>query len=151
MSQSALIDVVIRHPRERKSKCSLEPLRDRPDLCFHTANPGFSFDGTGFLLLEIGAPPIGPDDARLPILLLDGTWRLLPALRKSITGCPVPRSLPGNFVTAYPRRSKISPDPRAGLASVEALYLARSLQCRPTEGLLHAYLWRDAFLSQFAS
>ena len=145
-----LQDVVIRHPRERKSKCSLQPLRGRPDIRFFTAVSGFSFDATGFILLQVGAPVLSAADAQLPLLLLDSTWRLLPRLEAALAGTPVPRSLPPTIRTAYPRASKITPDPPAGLASVEALYAARRLQCRPLQGLLDHYPWRDLFLAQFA-
>ena len=39
-----LVDIVIRHPRERKSKCSLEPLRHRDDIRFLVFRPDLSFD-----------------------------------------------------------------------------------------------------------
>lgn len=145
----SLQDVIIRHPKERLSKCSLEPLRGRDDLLFHAARPGFTFDASGYILLQVDAPILSPEDGQLPLLLLDSTWRLLPKLQKCILGTPVPRSLPGHVSTAYPRVSKTSEDPSAGLASVEALYCARMLQGRPTEGLLEHYHWRDQFLRQF--
>ncbi|MEX0325137.1 MAG: hypothetical protein AB3N33_03515 [Puniceicoccaceae bacterium] len=144
-----LVDVVIRHPRERLSKCSLEPLRGRPDLLFHTAREDFHFDATGYILLKVDAPELSRKDSGLPLLLLDSTWRLLPRLESALTGQPVPRSLPARVRTAYPRVSKISLDPSRGLASVEALYLARRLQGRDASGLLDQYHWREPFLAQF--
>ena len=144
-----LQDVVIRHPKERKSKCSLEPLRQRPDIRFYNAIEGFKFDATGYILLRVDAPVLSPTDSHLPLLLLDSTWRLLPRMEAALTGEPIPRSLPPSLVTAYPRVSKISPDPTRGLASVEALYAARLLQGRATDGLLEQYFWRDEFLAQF--
>ena len=146
-----LQDVVIRHPRERKSKCSLQPVRHRPDLRFYTAAPGFCFDATGCILLTIEAPVLSPADAALPLLLLDSTWRLLPRLQATLTGNPIPRSLPESLHTAYPRVSKIAADPVRGLASIEALFAARYLQGRPVEGLLDQYHWKDAFLAQFGA
>lgn len=142
-------DVIIRHPKERRAKCSLEPLRNRKDLCFHTARPGFVFDATGYVLLAIDAPLLSSGDRSLPLLILDSTWRLLPRLEAVIRGSPVRRSLPPSVRTAYPRISKISPDPSAGLASVEALYAARKLQNRDTSGLLDHYRWKAPFLAQF--
>ena len=142
-------DVIIRHPKEKKSKCSLEPLRDRADLCFHLASPGFSFDATGYLLLSIDAPEISAADSGHPLLLLDSTWRLLPRLEEKVSGTPLRRSLPHTVRTAYPRVSKTHPDPSAGLASVEALYTARLLLGRPLKGLLDHYYWKDDFLQQF--
>lgn len=142
-------DVVIRHPKERKSKCSLQPLRDRPDLRFLNAVSGFRFDATGFILLSVDAPVLSPDDAPWPLLILDSTWRLLPQLEALLDGEPRRRALPSGFRTAYPRNSKISPDPIGGLASVEALFLARYIQGRPDISLLEDYYWRDSFLRQF--
>ena len=146
-----LQDVILRHPRERKSKCTLKPLRLRDDLRFYNARPGFRFDATGYVLLTLDAPALSASDAGLPLLLLDSTWRLLPSLEVCVTGNPVRRSLPAALQTAYPRSSKISSDPLPGLASVEALYAARRLQGRPTTGLLDHYHWRDQFLAQFAT
>ncbi len=145
----SLKDVIVRHPKERLSKCSLQPLRDRPDLRFIKARPDLRFDATGYVLLAIDAPVLSNEDAGLPLLLLDSTWRLLPSLQACLTGHPIPRSLPASLRTAYPRISKISTDPARGLASVEALYAARLLQGRDTAGLLEHYHWRDAFLAQF--
>ena len=150
-SSTDRVDVVIRHPKEKKSKCSLQPLVGRNDIRFLLASPGFRFDATGYLLLRIDAPPISPRDACLPLLLLDSTWRLLPQLEATLCGDPVPRSLPPSIRTAYPRVSKIRPDPVRGLASVEALYAARLLAGRPVDGLLDHYHWRDAFLCQFGN
>lgn len=142
-------DVVIRHPKERKSKCSLQPLVGRKDIRFLEARPGFTFDATGYVLLSVDAPVLSEQDAGLPLLLLDSTWRLLPKLEAALTGSPVARSLPACLKTAYPRVSKISADPARGLASVEAFYAARLLQGRPVQGLLDQYHWREEFLRQF--
>lgn len=137
--------VILRHPDENLAKCSLEPLRGRPDLRFVEATPGVSVDGTGHVLLEVGAPRLGPDDAAMPLLLLDGNWKHLPWLRARVTGIPVARSLPP-VATAYPRRNAEGRDPAEGLASVEALYLARRLQGADDRSLLAHYRWREAFL-----
>ncbi len=145
----SLQDVIIRHPKERLAKCSLEPLRARSDLVFYTARPGFSFDTTGYILLCVDAPVLSEQDSELPLLLLDSTWRLLPKLEKCLTGEPLSRSLPPHIVTAYPRISKLTEDPTNGLASVEALYCARWLQGRPVDGLLDHYHWKQPFLRQF--
>ena len=170
--------VIVRHPKERLSKCSLQPLRKRGDLLFRRATDRFRFDATGFILLAVEAPRLSEKDASLsndedaglrhrlieagfnqnslardgslkrPLLLLDSTWRLLPQLEEKIEGDPICRSLPENSVTAYPRISKIAEDPAAGLASVEALYLARKILGDDDPSLLQHYYWRDAFLDK---
>lgn len=145
MRQSQTVDVIIRHPKERRSKCSLTPLEGRGDLRFHRARPGWEFDATGFIVLGLDAPVLSELDAERPLLLLDSTWRLLPQLESCLRGQCLRRSLPA-VETAYPRVSKISKDPMGGLASVEALYFSRLLQGRNDSGLLDAYYWRDGFI-----
>jgi len=139
---------VIRHPKERIAKCSLRFLHERPELTFLRAKPGFRFDATGFVLLAVEAPPLSPADAAHPLLLLDSTWRWLPQLLACVHGEPIQRSIPGNLRTAYPRVSKVFEDPAAGLASVEALYVARRLLGDDDPSLLEGYHWRTEFLAQ---
>lgn len=142
---------VIRHAKERIAKCSLRFLHDRPEMTFLRARPGFTFDGSGFLLLEVDAPPLSAADAGRPLLLLDSTWRWLPQLRACVRGQVVPRSIPGNVATAYPRTSKVFDDPDGGLASIEALYLARRLLGDRDDSLLEGYHWREQFLANVAA
>ncbi len=136
---------IIRHPKERRSKCSLTPLEGREALSFHRARLGWTFDMTGFTVLALGAPEMSEADAGRPILLLDSTWRLLPQVEACLVGEGVRRTLPA-VPTAYPRISKIAEDPMGGLASVEALYLARLLIGERDDSLLSSYHWRKEFL-----
>ena len=141
---------VIRHPKERLRKCSLRALHERPEFTFHKATAGFSFDATGYLLLAVDAPPLtaadrGPGEQAL--LVLDSTWRWLPELLRCITGEPIRRSLPAGIATAYPRVSRTHQDPAGGLASVEAVYLAKRILGEDDESLLGGYHWREQFLA----
>ena len=138
---------VIRHPKEKIRKCSLRFLHERPEMTFLRGKPGFQFDATGFTLLAVEAPPLSLADAGRPLLLLDSTWRWLPQLLACVTGTPVLRSIPGDLRTAYPRVSKVFEDPEAGLASIEALYVARKLLGDDDASLLDGYHWKEAFLA----
>ena len=140
--------VVIRHPNENLAKCSLTPLHGRPEIEFLVGEGDMRFDATGHIVLAVDAPVISPADAGKPLLLLDTTWVLLPKLINRLTGTPVYRSLPDAVRTAYPRVSKMHRDPAAGLASVEALYLARKLLGDDDLSLLDGYYWKDAFLAK---
>lgn len=144
---TAIPTTVIRHQKERIAKCSLRFLHDRPEMTFLRARPGFRFDATGHTLLAVGAPALSPADAGRPLLLLDSTWRWLPQLMACVTGTPVLRSIPGEVRTAYPRVSKVFEDPAAGLASIEALYLARKLLGDDDPTLLDGYHWKEPFLA----
>lgn len=150
MSPEPTMDVVLRHPKERKSKCTLEPLRGRSDLRFLQARPGLQFDADSYILLSPEGVPLGEADVGRPLLLLDSTWKLLPALERCVAGSPRLRCLPAGLRTAYPRRSRDGSDPESGLASVEALYAARRLLGRRDDSLLESYHWREAFLRQWA-
>ena len=104
---------VIRHPKERRSKCSLRPLEARSEITFHRARPDWSLDVSGFTILALGAPELSPADAGRPLLLLDSTWRLLPQLETCLRGEGIRRTLPA-VPTAYPRVSKLTADPSRG-------------------------------------
>lgn len=143
---SSVATTVIRHPKERIRKCSLRFLHDRPEMTFLRGRPAMRFDATGFLLLAVDAPPLSTADAGRPLLLLDSTWRWLAQLEACVEGEPIRRSIPGGLHTAYPRVSKVFDDPAGGLASIEALYVARKLLGDDDPGLLDGYHWKDDFL-----
>lgn len=141
---------VVVHPKERRRKCSLEPLRGRPGLRFVDFEHGVSIDASGHVVLEIGAPLLTPADGGAPLLVLDATWRLLPELRHALVGGFVCRSLPRALRTVYPRRARGGGDPPEGLASVEALFAARCLLGARDDALLAGYRWKQEFLAACA-
>lgn len=138
--------ILLIHPKENRAKCSLEPLRGRPDLRFVNFTKHAALELTGYVRLSVEGPPLSEADAAAGILLIDGSWRHAARMHERFAAVP-PRSLAG-FRTAYPRTSKLFTDPPAGLASVEALYIAYRILGRPTAGLLDDYRWRDEFLRQ---
>lgn len=140
-----VLATILRHPAENLAKCSVEPLRGRPDLEFVEAEGPAVVRGEGRILLEVGAPVLTAGDAGRGLILLDGNWKHVPRLRQRVTGNPLPRSLPP-VATAYPRRNAEGSDPAEGLATVEALYLALRLMGRDDPSLLAGYRWREAFL-----
>jgi pre-rRNA-processing protein TSR3 len=147
MDSSSVPTTIIRHPREKLSKCSLTPLHDRPEMTFLRWKPEFEFDASGFTLLAVDAPALTVEDANRPLLILDSTWRRLPSMERSIVGAPVRRSIPAAVETAYPRVSRDGSDPVGGLASVEALFVARALIGDYDPSLLVGYYWAEAFLA----
>lgn len=137
---------VIRHPKENRQKCSLRHLHEHPEFEFFNAVDGFSFDASGYTLLEIDAPTMSEADAQRPILLLDSTWHLLPKIRAKVYGNFVPRSLPLSIKTGYPRVSKMHSDPN-GLATIEALYVALKFAGRPNPSIIREYPFALHFLT----
>ena len=136
--------IIVVHPRERRSKCTVEPLRGRAGFVFlrFPENPRDILDG--YVRLGIGGPLLSETDARSGLLVLDGTWRLAKRMEKSYSDVPV-RSLPP-VRTVYPRNSKMFVDPATGLATIEALYVAHRVLGRDTSGLLDHYCWVESFL-----
>ncbi len=136
--------IVVRHPKENPRKCTILPLRGRPDLVIlkHPLTEALPLES--YILLSAEGPELSSADAACGILLLDGSWRWAGAMVQDFQDVP-PRSLHG-YRTAYPRVSKLGTDPDNGLASVEALFLAHYILGRPTKGLLAHYRWAEEFL-----
>jgi pre-rRNA-processing protein TSR3 len=136
--------VIVRHTHENPRKCSVLPLRGRPDVVFLTYPVKQRPPLEEYVRLAAEGPVLSAADADNGILLLDGSWRWAAAMTRDFVDVP-PRSLSG-WRTAYPRVSKLGTDPDNGLASIEALFVAYHLLGRPTAGLLDHYHWGDAFL-----
>ncbi len=136
--------IIVVHPKERRSKCTVEPLRGRPDFIFwkfpHTEPDLLK----NYVQLGLNGPPLTRADADSGLLVLDGTWRLAQKMAPHYNYVPV-RSLP-RCQTAYPRVSKLFEDPAEGLATIEAIYVAFLILGRDTSGLLDHYRWADQFL-----
>jgi pre-rRNA-processing protein TSR3 len=136
--------VIVRHTHENPRKCSVLPLRGRPDVVLlnHplTQRPALE----GYVRLAADGPELSAQDADSGLLLLDGSWRWAGKMTRDFLDVP-PRSLHG-WHTAYPRVSRLGTDPANGLASIEALYAAYHILGRPTEGLLDHYRWVEEFL-----
>jgi pre-rRNA-processing protein TSR3 len=136
--------VIVRHPAENPKKCSVLPLRGRPDLVFLSYPVQERPCLENYVRLAPDGPELSAADADRGLLLLDGSWRWAASMTRDFLDIP-PRSLHG-FCTAYPRVSRRGTDPSHGLATVEALFLAYHILGRPTAGLLDHYHWAEEFL-----
>lgn len=143
MSELVPPTVIVVHPREKRSKCTVEPLRGRDDFVFWTFPDRGPESLDGYIQLGIGGQELTADDAEHGLLVLDGTWRLAERMFPSFREVPV-RTLPP-WETAYPRVSKLFEDPTAGLATIEAVFAAHTILGRDTTGLLDNYYWADEF------
>ncbi len=138
------LTVVVRHPRENPRKCSILPLRGRPDMVFLTYPVKERPPLEGYVRLAAEGPALSAADAGRGILLLDGSWRRAGVMTRDFADVE-PRSLSG-WRTAYPRVSKLGTDPDNGLATVEALVVAYHILGRSITGLLDHYRWAEEFL-----
>jgi len=142
--------IILRHRKENLKKCSLAGLELRKDLHFLTYPTSPIPDLRGYILLALDSPILTPNDAAFGLFLIDGTWRHAQTMFRQL-GLPhrfEKRSIPPNYVTAYPRKQGDCPDPERGLASIEALYLAYALLGRSTDQLLDNYYWKESFLNK---
>jgi pre-rRNA-processing protein TSR3 len=138
--------IIVVHPREKRSKCTVEPLRGRDGFVFWTFPDRGPEVLDGYVRLVVEGPELSEQDKRRGLLVLDGTWRLAHRMEKFFYELP-PRSLPPTKTT-YPRLSRIAPDPAGGLATIEAIYAAYRQLGRPCEGLLDHYHWAAEFLAR---
>jgi pre-rRNA-processing protein TSR3 len=137
--------IIVVHPKERRSKCTVEPLRGREGFEFWQFPQVGEQSLDNYVRLGLGGALLSPADGTCGLLVLDGTWRLAARMAEQYVRVPV-RSLP-ELATAYPRVSKLFEDPAPGLATIEAIYAAYRLLGRPTAALLDGYRWADEFLA----
>ena len=145
--------IVWRHRRENRKKCSLRGLESHPDFAFTTYPSPLPPLPPHTLLLAVDAPPpLQNDETFSALLVLDGTWTYAARMKKALPPTPplIERSLPPDFVTAYPRCQNDCPLPSSGLATVEAIYLAYRIMGWEVDDILAHYYWRDAFLEKNA-
>ena len=135
--------VIVVHARERRSKCTVEPLRGREGFVFWKYPERQVPPLKGYVRLGLGGPLLSSADAASGLLVLDGTWRLAERMEKVFAHVPL-RSLPP-WKTAYPRTSKTRVDPEGGLATIEAVFAAYTILGRRADLLLDGYLWADEF------
>jgi pre-rRNA-processing protein TSR3 len=144
---TAPITIIVVHPRERRAKCTVQPLRKQPGFLFYK-HPRFPQELQGYVRLGLGGPVISHEDRESGLLVLDGTWRWVEPMERLVATLPI-RSLPP-LVTAYPRSSKVSDNPDGGLATIEAIYAAYRILGRDTTGLFDHYHWAQPFIEQNA-
>lgn len=146
----SLPTIIIRHNRENLKKCSLRGLERSCDFQFYSY-PDCALEPSGlenYVLLDVEGEPLTQKDHDSGLILVDATWRLAEKMVRCIPALAhvQKRSIPSGFKTAYPRRQDDCPDPEAGLASIEALYIAYFFMGRSCDALLDTYYWKDKFL-----
>lgn len=144
--------LILRHQRENLKKCSLRGLEGNPDFLFLTYPRAKLPDLSNYVLLALDGEPLSANDQDSGLFLLDATWRYALKMRAFVektSGTKLrTRSIPSGFKTAYPRSQCDCPDPEAGLASIEALYIAFWITGRDPSALLNHYHWKESFLAK---
>jgi len=136
--------IIVVHAKEKRRKCSVNPLRGKQSFRFLKYPLTDPEPLDYYVRLGFGGPILSEADQDLGLLVLDATWRLVDGMERMFEDVPV-RSLPA-WKTAYPRLSKMHENPQAGLATIEAIFVAFRLLGRDTQHLLDDYPWADEFL-----
>ena len=137
------LTIVVRHPREKPQKCSILPLKGRPDLIFVDYPPKQALNLEGYVRLAVAGPQLGPSDRECGILLLDASWRSVPSpMNDSFAHVP-PRSLSGfsNRLSAA-----LAEGNRSG-AGAEG-FGRGPVHCAPSLGQAQSRLARSLFLGR---
>lgn len=143
---------ILMDKKENPRKCTIHPLKDRKDFAvryFSKNRPIAAF--TADCLLHVNGECLSELDTKElhSLALIDCTWKkVTPTLQR--VAKPLPRlvRIPDGFVTAYPRRNQEGKDPDAGLATIEALFIAAAFLGFWDESLLEKYYFKDEFLKQ---
>lgn len=142
--------LIIRHMKENKKKCTLQPLVGKEGFQFFTYPRLASLPPlNSYIVLTLEAEEVlGPEDVDKGLLLIDGTWRYASEMYSSLlkNGPFLTRSLPSHFKTAYPRKQTGCSDPDRGLASIEALFIAYKCLGKEANFLLDDYYFKELFL-----
>ena len=149
MAENYPATLIVVHPKERRKKCSVEPLRGNNDFIFWKFPKQGDEPLDGYVRLAMDGPLLSSADANAGLLVLDATWRYAETMEKDYLHIPA-RSLPV-WETAYPRVSKSFEDPDTGLATIEAIFAAYHILNRDTTDLLDDYYWAEEFLRKNAS
>lgn len=146
---------LVRHRRENTAKCSLTPLWHKGDYrCVRYPSDTFvTVAGEGGILLSHEGEPLQEADRTAMLWLVDGTWSLAQVMVRQMhkIGTFTPRSLPGAWHTAYPRKQTGCSAPQRGLASVEALFAVQLFFGIYAPEILANYYWKEPFFAQNAA
>lgn len=142
--------IILRHRKENLKKCSLRGIEAREDCQFFTYPTQSLPDLSCYVLLTLDAPCLSLKDANYGLFLIDATWRYAQTIFQTLSQPHhfISRSLPSHFQTAYPRKQEDCRDPKRGLASIEALFLAYHLLGRDPKGILDFYYWKNLFIKK---
>lgn len=140
--------IILRHRKENLKKCSLRGLERSPHFKFYTYPLNEPLPCLHYVTLDLEAEPLSRKDRDLGLLIIDGTWKYAKKMVTTLEDCQslIKRSIPREFVTAYPRKQTDCPDPERGLASIEAIYIAYRILQRDPSQLLDNYYWKNQFL-----
>lgn len=144
---------VILDSGETPNKCTIAPLQSRADFRLYPVKGNhplgplqspilLNHEGECLSVLRKSLTPVAG------IASIDCIWRRLNTiLRRVAAPMPVLARIPEGFRTAYPRRSSLESDPEAGLATIEAIFVASALLGNWDASLLANYYFGRKFVN----
>ncbi len=138
--------IILRHRKENLKKCSLKGLEKKEGINFYTYPKDLLPDLSNYILLKMNASELTEKDSDKGLFIIDSTWIYLNKILKTVPDNIECRSIPQKYLTAYPRKQTMCPDPKYGLASIEALYIAYTIMQKNTSDLLSNYYFKGQFL-----
>jgi len=143
--------IIISRDDRQDKKCTLYPLRERPDFSFRTKKDPGTISQNSILLFPKGEllttelagdiiRELAENDGSNEIVLVDSRWRKAKGIADSLP--PMRKVSLEGYETGAKRRD---PPPKCGLASCEALYLASLYLGSPDLSLLSNYHFRQRF------
>lgn len=144
-------EILVDHS-ETANKCTILPLAYRSDFRIRRVTAGKILPLHAQFLLhpegEVLSLETHAGDRQADLAAIDCIWRRLAPIMQ-LVATPIPRlvRIPEGFVTAYPRKSRLSFDPPKGLATIEALFIAAALLGNWDETLLREYYFAREFLA----
>lgn len=141
---------VLMDKNENPRKCTIHPVKERADFhvrYFRGNRPIEKFESDCLLHVDgLDLSTLKEKNLR-SLALIDCTWRKVSGALQRVEGnLPTLVRIPEGFVTAYPRRNKEGKDPDAGLATIEALFIAAAFLGQWDETLLDKFHFKDKFL-----
>jgi len=147
-----MIYEVIIDSGEKPNKCTIAPLSSRPDFRLYRVR-GISIFGplsSSVILHHEGQclTTVRKSKGEVHgIASVDCVWpRLDVLLRRIVEPLPLFARIPDGFETAYPRISKENTDPKNGLATIEAIFIASALLGKWDTTLLARYYFGRKFV-----
>ena len=121
--------IIISRDNKKEKKCTLYPLRERPDFSFRTKKDPGTISQHSILLFPKGEPltrelaegiksEFAENDRSIEIVLVDSRWKKAKGIADSLP--PMRKVSLEGYKTGAKRKD---PPPKGGLASCEALYL----------------------------
>ena len=143
---------VLMDKKENPRKCTIAPLKDRTDFKIRYFQRNMkipAFQTTLLLHIDgISLDEFAKSSMNVESIgVIDCTWKKVEgALSRLEKPFPMLARIPNGFLTAYPRKNAHGLDPDAGLATIEAIFIAAAFCGQWDESLLEHYHFGKDFL-----